>query len=147
MLMEKLRSLPLYRVLCVVVGLVFAITGISKAINPAAFLEQLSSYQMVPIRLLAITALLVILIELTLGALLLLKRWTQSALILTGLMTVAFLIVIAWAWQRGLQIDCGCLIGVSERVGPGALIRDSVLLAVIVWAWIAGRREQSRERA
>jgi len=138
-----LRSIKLYRILCVVVGLVFAITGISKAINPVAFLEQLSSYQMVPISLLAITALIVIVVELTLGALLLLNCWTQLALILTGLMTVAFLVVIAWAWQRGLQIDCGCLIGVSERVGPGALIRDTVLLAIIIWAWVKGRGEQS----
>jgi uncharacterized membrane protein YphA (DoxX/SURF4 family) len=141
--MDRLRSIKLYRILCVVVGLVFAITGISKAINPVAFLEQLSSYQMIPISLLAITALIVIVVELTLGALLLLNCWTQLALILTGLMTVAFLVVIAWAWQRGLQIDCGCLIGVSERVGPGALIRDTVLLAIIIWGWVKGRGEQS----
>lgn len=143
MRMDRLRSIKLYRILCVVVGLVFAITGISKAINPVAFLEQLSSYQMIPISLLAITALIVIVVELTLGALLLLNCWTQLALILTGLMTVAFLVVIAWAWQRGLQIDCGCLIGVSERVGPGALIRDTVLLAIIIWGWVKGRGEQS----
>jgi uncharacterized membrane protein YphA (DoxX/SURF4 family) len=138
-----LKSRRSYRVLCAVVGLIFAVTGISKAIAPVAFLAQLRGYQMLPDSLLAITALGVIVVELALGSLLLLGRWTQSALLATGLMTVAFLAVIGWAWQRGLQIDCGCLIGVSERVGPGALVRDSVLLAVIVWAWWLGRRENA----
>lgn len=139
--MDWLKGRKFNRVLTVIVGLVFAITGISKAIAPKLFLQQLNSYQLVPTSLLAITALAVILIELTLGALLLLNRYTQPALFFTALLTVAFLGVIGMAWHRGLQIDCGCLIGVPERIGPGALLRDSVLLGVIVWAWFSGRNQ------
>lgn len=134
------KSSRTYTVLRILTGLVFAVTGVSKALAPDAFLAQLRAYQLFPASLLAVTVFAVIMLELVLAAMLLLNRRPWIALWAAGAMTIGFLAVIASAWLRGLQIDCGCLIGVSERAGPLALARDSVLLAIIVWALVLGQR-------
>jgi hypothetical protein len=41
-------------------------------------------------------------------------------------MFCAFMGAIAWAYQKGLNIKCGCGIEPDGEVRPGALIRDGL---------------------
>lgn len=67
------------------------------------------------------------------GILIILDVYAQSsALILCGLLS-AYIIAIASAWARGIDIECGCFdlltqFGLKERVGLEAIIRDLVFL-------------------
>lgn len=80
-------------------------------------------------------------VEVMAGAALLLPRWRSGALLLCGLMTIAFLGALASAWARGLDISCGCFgkDGGTHDI-PLRIAQDVMLLAVILFlAWRARR--------
>jgi hypothetical protein len=67
---------------------------------------------------------------------------TQASAVVSGLLLLAFIVGIASAWARGLQIDCGCF-GGGGQLGEGEtpqylveILRDIGLLALsalLVW--------------
>ena len=63
---------------------------------------------------------------------------TRAMAAVSALLFVAFIIGIASAWARGLEIDCGCFGGGGQLDGasakyPGEIARDvGLLLAVAV---------------
>lgn len=81
------------------------------------------------------------LVEVLLGALLIVGLFTRWAAAAFGLLLVGFTVGIASAWARGLSIDCGCF-GGGGPVDPAEtnylpdLLRDGALLAVAAFlAW------------
>src|SRR3546814_19523143 len=75
------------------------------------------------------------------GAFLGVVRFTLWSALLSGLLFLVFIIGIASAWQRGLQIDCGCFGGGGQIADatskyPLEIARDVGLLAasaLLVW--------------
>ena len=43
-----------------------------------------------------------------------------------GCLQLVFVIGMAQAWARGLDIQCGCFVGVDEKVGLLTLTRDTI---------------------
>ena len=58
-------------------------------------------------------------LELTLALFLILGLFTRIAAIVWLIMMAAFMFGVAWAWARGLSIDCGCFGGGGD-VAKGA---------------------------
>jgi len=118
-------------ILRLLAGGLFIVTGVLKAIDPAAFLKAIENYQILPHLVALITAYLLPYLEIFCGLGLVFKRLYAGALIwLTGLMLV-FMAALISAWARGLNIDCGCfgsVVGHSDY--PLALARDFLILAV-----------------
>lgn len=144
----KITRLRIAFVVQLIVGLMLLGTGISKALTAQEFLHSFEAYQAIPASLAPFAALLVILAELALGALLLVSLKVRWASIFATLLFVVFTVAITSAWRRGLQIDCGCFLGLPEPVGPGAVIRDLIFTGMAAWItwenWMKGRVSSSR---
>lgn len=135
---KKLLTHPLLLTLIRVgVGGIFLVFGFVKAIEPLKiFYESVASYKMVPDVLIEPFGLLVLAAEIVFGLFLtvgLFTKWSNRA-ILTLL--VMFIIAIAQAMARGLDLpDCGCS-GSAISLGESpveVITRDSVMLVGVAW--------------
>ncbi|MFE3447857.1 MauE/DoxX family redox-associated membrane protein [Nonomuraea sp. NPDC059194] len=77
--------------------------------------------------------------EIVVGVLLVVGLLTRAAAVVGGLLMLAFVFGIAWAWANGLRIDCGCFGGGGELKAweePSYLldiVRDFGLVLLAVW--------------
>jgi uncharacterized membrane protein YphA (DoxX/SURF4 family) len=76
------------------------------------------AYEMLPISVANLLGLILPPLEIVIGALLILGALTRVMAALGGFTMVVFIIAIAQAWARGLNIDCGCF-GGGGAVEPG----------------------------
>ncbi|MEI7640097.1 MAG: MauE/DoxX family redox-associated membrane protein [bacterium] len=114
----------------IILGALFIISSVPKIGHPQNFIEAIAAYRILPFALLPILAATVPWIQLFAGVFLVLDIFVQSsALIISGLLFV-FIVAIASAFSRGLDIECGCfdLMGLEDKVGWVALIRDTIFL-------------------
>ena len=121
-----------------VVGGVFLLAGISKALNTGAFAAEISAYQLVPAPLVPPMALALPWLEIVLAAYLLLglaQRWAATA---AGALLLVFIGAMAATLVRGLTLECGCfgnVLGVSlvrDTVSVGSIVRDLIWLVLCV---------------
>lgn len=120
----------------VVVGGVFVWSAWTKIQDPALFLESVLAYDMLPYLPAAVFALVLPMVELTCGIALVFTKWHREAAVLICAMLAAFMVALAQALVRGLDISCGCFADASShgRLAIGyALVRDVVLLVPSVW--------------
>ncbi len=112
-----------------VVGGVFVYASWDKLLHPAAFATAVDHYHLVPYSLLHPMAYGLPLLELITGTALILGLCRRGAALLAGALTVVFMIAIASALYRGLDITCGCFhTDGGHAVGVSLLVRDLVLL-------------------
>ncbi len=112
------------------IGSVYLVAAIGKLRDPVKFMGSMSEYHILPAPLLPIGAAGMPGVELVIAVSLLLGfRLRPAGGIAAGLMVV-FMIAIASAMARGLELDCSCfdLLGISSKVGWGVLGRDALLL-------------------
>ncbi len=139
-----------------VVGSVFLLAGISKALDTRAFAGEISAYQIVPAALAQPMALALPLLEILIGVYLLLglmQRWAAGA---AGALLLIFIAAMIWALARGLTLDCGCFgntLGLNafrETVSVGSIARDVLWLLLAlhlmlvpgIWSLDALRRKR-----
>jgi uncharacterized membrane protein YphA (DoxX/SURF4 family) len=122
----------------VVVGGVFLLAGISKALDTRAFASEISAYQIAPAGLVQPLAIALPLLEILIGVYLLLglmQRWAAAA---AGALLLIFIGAMTWALARGLTLDCGCFgnaLGLSalrETVSVGSIARDVLWLLLAI---------------
>lgn len=124
------------------VGGVWLVAGALKLPDPAESVRAVRAYDLLPEAVVPTIGHLLPIVEVVVGICLILGVLTRGIAVVSGLLFVAFIIGIASAWQRGLQIDCGCFGGGGFEEGasdkyPWEIARDSVLLLVslfLVWA-------------
>ncbi|MBM3834016.1 MAG: hypothetical protein FJ403_12250 [Verrucomicrobia bacterium] len=93
----------------VVLGSLLLWAAVSKTANPTEFLAAIYAYQLpLPRTLLQLVAMILPWTELICGFLLLMEKWTESALVCICALMLVFLIATGQAWVRGLTISCGC---------------------------------------
>ncbi|HUU54794.1 MAG TPA: MauE/DoxX family redox-associated membrane protein [Armatimonadota bacterium] len=130
---------PLFlRATGIVVGGVFVYASLDKIARPDRFADIVHDYQMLPLLFINAFALAMPWTEITTGAALILGVWRRGAGLLAMALTVAFLVAIAQAEIRGLDIECGCfdVSGMSSTEASWDLfLRDIPLLlgAALVW--------------
>ena len=76
------------------------------------------AYEMLPISVANLLGLILPPVEIVIGVLLILGALTRVMAALGGFTMFVFIIAIAQAWARGLNIDCGCF-GGGGAVAPG----------------------------
>jgi len=112
-----------------VVGGVFIYASLDKFQNPDAFAQAIHNYRLVPYSLLHLMAYLLPATELLAGLALVLGIGQRGAALLSGLMTLVFMMAISLALTRGLDISCGCFhTDGGHSVGVTLLWRDALLL-------------------
>ena len=115
---------------------VFATAAVTKIADPTAFHTAIQTYRMLPEILVPLLAVWLPWLELCTAGALLWPRHRRAALWIVLALSVVFLIAIAQAWWRGLDIVCGCFGRPATVSGPALreyLLRDLAFLATAGW--------------
>ena len=123
-------------------GTMFLYSAWDKLQNPGMFQTMVDNYRMLPACTTAIFAVTMSMAELLVGAMFLFTKWTREAAFATGVMIAMFIVALAQAQARGLDISCGCF-GESEKESNElviAIVRDVVLLVPTAWLLLKGQR-------
>ena len=121
-----------------ILGGVLFLAGYLKVDEPDKSQMAVRAYEMLPISVANLLGLVLPFVEVAIGALLILGSLTRFMAALGGFTMVIFIIAIAQAWARGLNIDCGCF-GGGGTVAPGEtkylqeILRDIGLVFLAVY--------------
>ena len=130
----------------VVVAAVFLYAGISKAGDPEAFALAIDRYRAVPNGVAVVTALFLPWLEITCAIALFFKVLRAGAAALLGACGVVFVVMLAIALARGLDISCGCFGGDDAATGSAALAFSLARAFVLACAcaWLLAREVKMR---
>ena len=129
-------------------GGVFLVACWFKIADPELFALDVATYQILPLSLVNLQALVLPWVELLAGSLLVLGLRTRAAaLLMTGMMTM-FLVALLIALTRGQEMGCGCFAneGGDDPIGALTVLRDSVWLALAVYVLAFDRRPLGLDR-
>lgn len=134
-----------------VLGVVLVVSGYLKVGSLESSAEAVRAFKVLPYDLANLVGYVLPVLELAIGALLVLGLFTRIAGIAGALLMVAFLIGIVSVWARGISIDCGCF-GGGGVVAPEDtnylwdVVRDVGLLLCGVWLAVRPRTPASMDR-
>lgn len=119
------------------VGGVWLAAGVLKLPDPAESVRAVRAYQILPETLVPAIGYGLPILEVAIGALLILGIAVRVSAVISACLLAAYIIGIASAWSRGLQIDCGCFGGGGEIASadtryPQEIARDVGLTALAV---------------
>ncbi len=110
------------------VGLLLLQSGAMKALRPSTFRAALRAYDVLPRWILGIVVIGVPLIEITLGGMLVSRRYIVLCAAASAVLFLSFAIVQLRSYSRGLRGPCGCFGGDStDRVSGGTIARALLL--------------------
>ncbi|WP_308259116.1 MauE/DoxX family redox-associated membrane protein [Pseudonocardia sp. H11422] len=121
-----------------VLGVVWIVAGALKVGDLDASVRAVRAYRLLPEIAAQMIGAGLPLAEITLGVLLLVGLGVRIVAIVSAVLMAAFVVGIASAWIRGLQIDCGCFgsggeLAAGESPAYGVeLARDGALLLITV---------------
>jgi len=119
------------------VGGVWIAAGLIKLPDPAGSVRAVRAYDLLPESVVPLVGHTLPILEIVVGVCLVLGLLTRPASVESALLFVAFIVGIASAWARGLQIECGCFGGGGFDADatskyPWEIARDVGLLALSV---------------
>jgi putative oxidoreductase len=102
---------------------------IHKIANPYDFAMQVATYQILPLEIVNLQAIVLPWVELATGVLLVLGLWTRPAALVTCGMNLMFIVAIAMALDADLHLQCGCFSSAEagHEMSPELVVRDSAL--------------------
>ncbi|HPG38734.1 MAG TPA: MauE/DoxX family redox-associated membrane protein [bacterium] len=125
-----------------ILAAIFIYAAIGKIINPALFAREIDNYRLLPWLLVSLLAASLPWVELGCGLLLIAGRWLRPAALILIALNVVFILAMASALLRGLNINCGCfsLGEKGSQVGLLRIVEDLVFLGMAVWVYWKGER-------
>jgi uncharacterized membrane protein YphA (DoxX/SURF4 family) len=120
----------------VYLGAVFISASLYKILVPYEFALNIATYQILPLHLVNLTAIVLPWLELITGVLLIAGFWTkENALLILGMMLM-FTIALTIALARGYEMTCGCFASreAADEIGVGTLVRDLFWIALAAYA-------------
>ena len=113
-----------------VLAVAFIWACLHKIANPHEFAVQVATYQILPLSLINLQAIVLPWVELATGILLIVGFWTRPAALVTCGMNAMFIAAIAMALATDLQLQCGCFSSAEagHEMSPELLVRDAALL-------------------
>ena len=123
------------------VGGVWIVAGALKLPDPASSVRAVRAYDLLPEAVVPTLGHLLPVVEIVVGVCVVAGLLTRGMAAGSALLFVAFIIGIASAWARGLQIECGCFGGGGYKEGasaayPWEIARDTGLLLLslsLIW--------------
>ena len=122
-----------------VVGVVWLVAGLLKLPDPTQNVRAVRAYQLLPEAVVPMVGHALPVVEVLLGACLILGVVTRITAVASSVLLVVFIVGIASAWARGLSIECGCFGGGggpaldAAAKYPWELARDVGLLLLSGW--------------
>lgn len=125
-------------------GAVFVYAGASKMADASTFAGIIANYQILPAKLIFGAALLLPALEVVCGLALWVNSLARGAAVILNCLMAAFLVVMGWAWHKGLDVTCGCFGGAGQTISRETLLRDAAILAlglVAMWGAFSVRKD------
>lgn len=125
------------------VGVTFIYASYYKIIEPGDFAKSIWYYHMVPGTFINLIAVILPWAELICGIFLILGVAYRGSVVLVGLMTVVFILAIASAMARGIDLDCGCFKAArsSSESTWKSLLFDAGLLVLLLQLYFSGSKK------
>ncbi len=119
-------------------GGVWLVAGYVKSSDPAGTVRAVRAFQILPEQVVPTFGHLLPVAEMVIGICLLVGVLTRGVALVSALLLAAFIVGIASAWARGLEIQCGCFGGggLKEDATAGYIrdiIRDLGLVVASAW--------------
>jgi putative oxidoreductase len=123
-------------------GFVFLYACMHKIADPSAFALDVATYQVLPLSLVNLAALILPWVELLAGIMIVVGFRTRTAALLIAGMMVVFMVALAWALHQGYDMSCGCFASASDEdpISGRTLLRDSGWLALALYVLVFDRR-------
>lgn len=128
--------------ICLAVSTTFVLAGAIKICDPAQFYADIMGYQIVRGPLAATVAYFLPPLEIFSGVALLFPRWRMAAGGVIAGLTLLFIVLIASAWWRGLDINCGCFGGAEGAPSYfWPIVRDLLIIfgLLVIYALNIGK--------
>jgi uncharacterized membrane protein YphA (DoxX/SURF4 family) len=134
-----------------VVGGVWIVAGWLKLPDPAASVRAVRAFDLLPEAIVPTVGHGLPILEIIVGVMLVAGAGTRVAAAVSFVLQVAFIIGIASAWARGLQIECGCFGGGGTAANasdkyPWDIARDTGLAALSLLLFFFPRTALSADR-
>lgn len=125
-------------VLRIALGFLFIYASLDKIFKPAEFARVIYNYRLLPVELIDLCAIIVPWLEITLGVCLMLGIWLETASFLVSVLTAAFIIMIASAIFRRLDIECGCftLNKTGDVISWKRIVEDSLIFGAAIVVFV-----------
>tara|TARA_B100001964_G_scaffold22337_1_gene22490 strand:- start:12 stop:539 length:528 start_codon:yes stop_codon:yes gene_type:complete len=117
-------------------ALLFAAAAFEKSRNPDLFVFQIEQYQLLPKKLLSISAALIILFEMAIAALMLTPLFFYAILLGASLLSIYLGAMLINLHRDRAWIDCGCLGTEGEGLSYWLVMRNLILVAALLIAVI-----------
>jgi uncharacterized membrane protein YphA (DoxX/SURF4 family) len=129
-------------------GFVFVYASFHKIAHPATFALDVATYQLLPLELVNLAALILPWVELLAGVMIIVGFRTRAAALLIAGMMVVFMVALGWALHLGLDMSCGCFASSSDEdpISWRTLLRDGGWLALALYVLICDRRPLGVDR-
>lgn len=119
-------------------GGVWLVAGAIKLPDPYESVTAVRAYEILPEAVVPLVGHALPIVEVAVGLLLIVGLLTRPAAVVSAILFAAFIIGIASAWMRGIEIDCGCFGGGGAKEGafddyPMEIARDVALLLASAW--------------
>lgn len=114
-------------------GVVFLMACAHKIAHPEVFALDIAAYDFLPFQLVNLLAIILPWVELAVGVMLIVGFRARAATLLMLLMLVSFMIPLAVALARGLDLSCGCFapgVGEADPISGWTLVRDGSWLVL-----------------
>ena len=126
----------------------FIVAGGTKIGDLAESSRAVDAYEVMPYEFAKVIGAMLPLVEVMLGALLVIGLGTRLGGLVSAGLFVVFITGIAQAWARGLTIDCGCFGGggtieASQTKYGWEISRDTLLFALAVFRVVVPRTRYS----
>lgn len=122
-------------------GAVFLLACWHKIADPAGFALDVATYQLLPLSLVNLTALVMPWTELLAGAMLVLGFRTRAAALLVAGMMLVFIVALGWALHLDLEMSCGCFASSTEAdpISGLTMLRDLGWLVLALYVIVFDR--------
>lgn len=131
-----------------ILGVVLIVSGALKVTSPAVSARVVRAFQILPYDFAGYVGYALPVVEILFGLLLVAGLFTRVSALVGGLLMLAFIIGISWAWAHGYSIDCGCFggggtIAASQTQYPLEILRDVGIAACAAWLVVRPRTPYS----
>jgi uncharacterized membrane protein YphA (DoxX/SURF4 family) len=131
-------------------GYVFIYACIHKIAHPASFALDVATYEILPLSLINLMAIILPWIELVAGILLVVGYKTRAAAWMISGMMVIFIVAVALALAKGLDMSCGCFASqAAQDADPISMLtiwRDTGWLVLSVYVLLFEKRPLGVDR-
>lgn len=149
-MMKKRKNLSrlFYHGVRIILGVIFIYASYDKISHPKAFAEVVYNYQILPDKLINLTAIFLPWIELMIGLFLIAGFWMPGTVIWSNILLVIYIGALGFNLARGLDINCGCFSTTNvSSINIEHILWDAVFLTLSIFLSFYVFRSETIERS